>query len=108
MKFILFIFLVLTCGAAPVAPFYTKVGTRTHSMFPTFKGGESIYVRPIAYQDLRPGMIVVVACDWTKEGCFLHRVSKVRAKWFSTKGDANYMFDPLNKPDALIGVVDEP
>lgn len=99
---LLFVAFVLTASAKH-APFVAEIA-HTGSMVPTFKGGELKMVRPIAYADLKPGMIAVFK---TPSGLIVHRVVRVTPKFFTTKGDANRNFDPLNKPSDLVGVVQE-
>ena len=61
------------------------------SMFPTFRSGNKIYVRPVK-EDLRIGDVVVFT-DHDRKKFVVHRVYAIQDSLLTTRGDNNTMVD---------------
>lgn len=67
----------------------------TDSMKPTFSRGSLVYAKPVAFEDIHVGDILVFENAAYKKN-FVHRVVRItNDQWIFTKGDANNVEDPL-------------
>ena len=75
-----------------LSPYYVL----TDSMKPTFSRGSMVFARPITYEEIKVGDVLVFENKAYKKN-FVHRVVRVsdNQQWIFTKGDANEMPDPL-------------
>ncbi len=75
-----------------LSPYYVL----TDSMKPTFSRGSMVFARPIAFEDIKTGDILVFENSVHKKN-FVHRVVRISEDrpWIYTKGDANNVQDPL-------------
>lgn len=81
-----------------------KVRYHGPSMYPTFKPGQVLYLRPESH-GVEPGDVVVYRCGNTY---IVHRVQLVQQEGFSTRGDNNPRADEAPIPqEEIIGVVDK-
>lgn len=74
------------------SPYYVL----TDSMKPTFSRGSMVFARPIAFEDIKKGDVLVFE-NKTYRKNFVHRVVRIseEQQWIFTKGDANNVQDPL-------------
>ena len=74
------------------SPYYVL----TDSMKPTFSRGSMVYAKPIAFEEIKAGNVLVFENNTYKKN-FVHRVTRVSEnhQWIYTKGDANNVEDPL-------------
>lgn len=88
--------------SAPNLPYLTKIiGV---SMYPTLQAGEVHMVLPLAYSELRPGMIAVSRTrdswyDWA------HTVVAVYPDYYITKGDHNQKEDGPTSAKDFVGII---
>ena len=74
------------------SPYYVL----TESMEPTIPRGSMVYAKPVAFEDIKTGDVLVFQ-NKTYNKNFVHRVVRIseNQQWIFTKGDANNIEDPL-------------
>lgn len=99
------ILLLSACGDSPPMP---KPPYLAHlvgsSMLPTLQPDRLYMVMPLAYADLKPGMIAVSRTrdNWNDVA---HRVTTVKPDYYITKGDNNMGYDDPIHAKSFIGII---
>ena len=75
-----------------LSPYYVL----TDSMKPAIPRGSMVFSKPIAFNDIKEGDVLVFESSFLKKN-FVHRVVRVsdNQEWIFTKGDNNNVADPL-------------
>jgi len=102
---------VITAAVALIWPvvqlgFHLRLlNVQTGSMQPTFRRGDALVMRRIGSKELHSGMIVSYRSSRNPNELITHRVIKVTAAAFQTKGDALTNPDPAVRGSLAVGKV---